>query len=50
MQTKEQELEENRDLQKQARKTWDSWLKEMSDKEQPNVCNLDDEECESCGS
>lgn len=50
MQTKKQKEEENTILEQEARNTWDNWLKEMSDKEQPDVCNIEDDECESCGS
>lgn len=34
----------------EARKTWDDWLGDMSDREQPESCNIDDEDCEACGS
>ena len=34
----------------QARDTWDSWLGDMSDREQPEVCKIDDPDCEACGS
>jgi hypothetical protein len=30
--------------------TWDSWLNDMSDREQPDACSIDDEDCEACGS
>jgi hypothetical protein len=29
---------------------FDEWLSDMSDREQPEVCNLDDPDCENCGS
>ena len=33
-----------------ARNTWENWLGELEDKEQPN-CNIDNpEDCENCGS
>ena len=34
----------------QARDTWDSWLGDMSDREQPESCTIDDPDCSSCGS
>ena len=33
-----------------ARDTWDSWINSLEDKEQPNACSIDDEDCEACGS
>ena len=30
--------------------TWDAWLEDMSDREQPEVCNIDNPDCENCGS
>jgi len=32
----------------EARKTWDDWLGDMSDREQPKACNIDNPDCESC--
>jgi len=40
----------NEDLDKIARDTWDDWLGDMSDREQPEVCKIDDPDCEACGS
>ena len=34
----------------QARNTWDEWLGDMSDRDQPEVCKIDDPDCEACGS
>jgi len=34
----------------QARDTWDSWLGDMSDREQPESCTIDNPDCDSCGS
>lgn len=33
-----------------ARNTWDSWLGELEDKEQPEACSVDNPDCEACGS
>lgn len=30
--------------------TFDSWIVDLEDKEQPDACSLDDEDCEACGS
>jgi len=35
---------------KKARKTWDDWLGDMSERDQPEACKIDDEDCEACGS
>ena len=33
-----------------ARNTWDSWIEDLEDKEQPEACSIDNEDCEACGS
>ena len=30
--------------------SFDSWLNDLEDKEQPQACSIDDPECEACGS
>ena len=30
--------------------TFDSWVDELEEKDQPDACSLDDEDCENCGS
>ena len=30
--------------------TFDSWLGDLSEKEQPQSCTIDDPDCEACGS
>lgn len=30
--------------------TFDSWIVDLEDQEQPETCNIDDEDCEACGS
>ena len=30
--------------------TWDAWLEDMSDREQPEACSIDNPDCENCGS
>lgn len=36
--------------EKIAEDTFSGWLDELEDKEQPEVCSLDDPDCEACGS
>jgi len=33
-----------------ARITWDSWIKDLEETDQPETCNIDDPDCEACGS
>ena len=33
-----------------ARDTWDSWINDLEEKEQPEACSIDDPDCENCGS
>ena len=33
-----------------ARKTWDGWLSELEEKDQPETCSIDNPDCEACGS
>lgn len=42
--------DKKKDKEKEVDTTWDAWLEDMSDREQPEVCNIDDEDCEACGS
>ena len=44
--SKEQEAKE----QEVARDTWDSGIGSREDKDQPQACSIDDEDCEACGS
>jgi len=30
--------------------TFDSWLVDLEDKEQPEACSIDNPDCENCGS
>ena len=30
--------------------TFESWIGDLEDKEQPETCSIDDEDCEACGS
>jgi len=33
-----------------ARLQWDSWITNLKEKEQPKSCDIDDDDCEACGS
>ena len=33
-----------------AQDTFDSWIVDLEDQEQPDTCGIDDEDCEACGS
>ena len=30
--------------------TFDSWIVDLEEKEQPEACSIDNEDCENCGS
>ena len=30
--------------------TFDSWVVDLEEQEQPDTCSIDDEDCEACGS
>ena len=34
----------------EGRVTWDNWLNDMSERDQPDVCTIDNKDCDSCGS
>ena len=40
----------NKDRETEVDTTWDAWLNDMSDREQPDVCSVDNPDCEACGS
>ncbi len=55
----DQMIKENdrKELEKQMKKseeskqnTFDSWVDDLEEQEQPKACNLDDEDCDNCGS
>lgn len=33
-----------------TKETWESWIVDLTDQEQPETCSIDDEDCEACGS
>jgi len=46
---KENDLNEERNKEV-ARETWDSWIVDLTDQDQPETCGIDDDDCEACGS
>ena len=44
----EEELEKTN--KEKTRETWDSWLNELEEKDQPEACSIDNPDCENCGS
>tara|TARA_R110002074_G_scaffold386805_1_gene568651 strand:- start:557 stop:718 length:162 start_codon:yes stop_codon:yes gene_type:complete len=50
----EDEREFEKDMLKKAdeskQSTFDSWLVDLEEGEQPEACNIDDPDCENCGS
>jgi hypothetical protein len=37
-------------IQNPKEDSFDSWLNDLEDKEQPQSCSIDDPDCEACGS
>tara|TARA_R100000664_G_C2706314_1_gene104758 strand:+ start:250 stop:405 length:156 start_codon:yes stop_codon:yes gene_type:complete len=33
-----------------AQNTFESWIVDLEDKDQPEACSIDNEDCEACGS
>ena len=44
------DLEEKKRNEEVARQTWDSWIVDLTDQDQPETCGIDDDDCEACGS
>tara|TARA_B100000780_G_scaffold216079_1_gene155406 strand:+ start:1812 stop:1964 length:153 start_codon:yes stop_codon:yes gene_type:complete len=40
----------NNGSQNSQEDSFDSWLGDLEEKEQPQACSIDDPECEACGS
>gem|GEM_PF-284846 len=40
----------SKDRETEVDTTWDAWLNDMSDREQPDACSVDNPDCEACGS
>ena len=43
-------IEEKKRNEEVARQTWDSWIVDLTDQDQPDTCSIDDDDCEACGS
>jgi hypothetical protein len=41
---------EEKKAKDEARKVWDSWIEDLQEKEQPEACQINDPDCENCGS
>tara|TARA_R100001244_G_C5155808_1_gene130362 strand:- start:744 stop:905 length:162 start_codon:yes stop_codon:yes gene_type:complete len=50
--TDEQEYQKHLDKKAEESRgnTFDSWLVDLEDKEQPEACSIDNPDCENCGS
>ena len=50
--TDEQEYEKNllKRSEESKQNTFDSWITDLEDTDQPESCSIDDEDCENCGS
>ena len=42
--------EEKKRNEEIAKETWESWIVDLEEQEQPETCSIDDEDCENCGS
>lgn len=42
--------EQKRKNEEIARTQWDNWIVDLEAGEQPKACNIDDDDCEACGS
>jgi hypothetical protein len=43
-------LEQLKKSEESMNDTFDSWVNDLEDQEQPDACSIDDEDCEACGS
>jgi|TARA_R110000787_G_scaffold77492_2_gene170193 hypothetical protein len=51
MSKEEEELKKTKERNEEvARNTWDSWIVDLEEQEQPETCGIDDDDCEACGS
>jgi|TARA_B110000908_G_C10203129_1_gene426325 hypothetical protein len=47
---KDEKTEAEKHAEDVARETWDSWIVDLTDSDQPDSCSIDDDDCEACGS
>tara|TARA_R110000824_G_scaffold152714_1_gene324011 strand:+ start:279 stop:497 length:219 start_codon:yes stop_codon:yes gene_type:complete len=45
-----EETEEESRNKEVARATWDNWIVDLTDADQPEQCSIDNPDCENCGS
>jgi len=43
-------LEQLKKSEESMNDTFDLWVNNLEDQEQPDACSIDDEDCEACGS
>ncbi len=49
-QLKDWQKEAIRLAEKTKNNTFDTWIEDLENKEQPETCNINKEDCENCGS
>ena len=47
---REEALREAHRSRESLENTFKSWVEDLEEKEQPESCDIDDDDCESCGS
>jgi len=50
MTKKEEKTEAEKRAEEIARETWDSWIVDLTEADQPDACSIDNDDCEACGS
>jgi len=47
---REEAIRQLKKSEEATQNTFDSWVNNLEDQEQPDACSIDDEDCEACGS
>jgi|TARA_Y100000015_G_scaffold43134_1_gene52423 hypothetical protein len=47
---REEALRQLKKSEEASKDTFDSWVEDLEEAEQPDACNIHDEDCEACGS
>ncbi len=47
---REEALRQLNRSEESAEATFDSWIVDLTDQDQPDTCGIDNEDCEACGS
>ena len=47
---REEALRQLKKSEEASSETFDSWIVDLEEAEQPETCSIDDEDCEACGS